>query len=231
MSQTDSQQEPTMEEILASIRRIISEEGDTAEGDGEAGEAAESAEEEAVTLDDGDTAAVEAEEPAAEEGDDVLELTEMVAEDGSVVSLEDEEGTGDEEASGEDIAFEEADEEAAAELEPEPESDMSAETEPEPEPAAAGEPDLDKILDSGLVSDPVADQAAATFAGLSGAVMAARGVPMGDSHKTLEELVKELLRPMLKEWLDQNLAALVQRIVEREVERLAGRSDRDQSEL
>jgi len=213
MSQTDSQQEPTMEEILASIRRIISEEGETAEG--EAGAEAEAEAE----------AELETTEPEGEgeEGDDVLELTEMVAEDGSVVSLDDEQAGAEEEAAGEEIAFEESEAMAEAESEPEPEF----EPEPEPEPAMQAEPDLAKILEGGLVSDPVANAAATSFAGLSGAVLAARGVPMGESHKTLEELVKELLRPMLKEWLDQNLAALVQRIVEREVERLAGRADRE----
>ncbi|MDA1311546.1 MAG: DUF2497 domain-containing protein, partial [Proteobacteria bacterium] len=38
---TDTAQEPSMEEILASIRRIISEDGDEAEGEPEAAEEAE----------------------------------------------------------------------------------------------------------------------------------------------------------------------------------------------
>src|SRR5215831_132589 len=39
--------------------------------------------------------------------------------------------------------------------------------------------------------------------------------------KTLEDLVKEMLRPMLKMWLDDNLPNLVERLVRAEIERLA----------
>jgi cell pole-organizing protein PopZ len=47
--------------------------------------------------------------------------------------------------------------------------------------------------------------------------------PVVASGKTVEELVKETLRPMLKEWLDQNLPQLVERYVEREIVRLTRR--------
>ena len=41
--------------------------------------------------------------------------------------------------------------------------------------------------------------------------------------QTIEELVKEMLRPMLKEWLDTNLPPMVERYVEREIARLTRR--------
>jgi cell pole-organizing protein PopZ len=47
--------------------------------------------------------------------------------------------------------------------------------------------------------------------------------PVVASGKTVEELVKETLRPMLKEWLDQNLPQVVERYVEREIVRLTRR--------
>jgi cell pole-organizing protein PopZ len=47
--------------------------------------------------------------------------------------------------------------------------------------------------------------------------------PVVASGKTVEELVKETLRPMLKEWLDQNLPHVVERYVEREIVRLTRR--------
>jgi uncharacterized protein len=52
---------------------------------------------------------------------------------------------------------------------------------------------------------------------------AANPGPALASGKTVEELVKETLRPMLKEWLDQNLPQLVERYVEREIVRLTRR--------
>jgi cell pole-organizing protein PopZ len=39
--------------------------------------------------------------------------------------------------------------------------------------------------------------------------------------RTLEDLVKEMLRPMLKAWLDDNLPGLVERIVRAEIERVS----------
>jgi hypothetical protein len=43
--------------------------------------------------------------------------------------------------------------------------------------------------------------------------------------RTLEDLVREMLRPMLKTWLDDNLPSLVERLVRAEIERVSrGRS-------
>ena len=38
---------------------------------------------------------------------------------------------------------------------------------------------------------------------------------------SLEDFVREMLRPMLKSWLDENLPALVERLVRQEIERVA----------
>jgi len=42
-----------------------------------------------------------------------------------------------------------------------------------------------------------------------------------NNARTLEDLVKEMLRPMLKSWLDDNLPGLVERIVRAEIERVS----------
>ncbi len=39
--------------------------------------------------------------------------------------------------------------------------------------------------------------------------------------RTLEDLVREMLRPMLKSWLDENLPSLVERLVRAEIERVS----------
>ena len=39
--------------------------------------------------------------------------------------------------------------------------------------------------------------------------------------RTLEDLVREMLRPMLKSWLDENLPGLVERMVRAEIERVS----------
>jgi uncharacterized protein len=44
---------------------------------------------------------------------------------------------------------------------------------------------------------------------------------LSNNARTLEDLVKEMLRPMLKSWLDDNLPAMVERIVKAEIERVS----------
>ncbi|WGS17428.1 MULTISPECIES: DUF2497 domain-containing protein [unclassified Bradyrhizobium] len=44
---------------------------------------------------------------------------------------------------------------------------------------------------------------------------------LSNNARTLEDLVKEMLRPMLKAWLDDNLPGLVERIVKAEIERVS----------
>jgi cell pole-organizing protein PopZ len=44
---------------------------------------------------------------------------------------------------------------------------------------------------------------------------------LGQNARTLEDLVKEMLRPLLKSWLDDNLPSLVERIVRTEIERVS----------
>ena len=44
---------------------------------------------------------------------------------------------------------------------------------------------------------------------------------LSNNARTLEDLVKEMLRPMLKSWLDDNLPKLVERIVKAEIERVS----------
>jgi cell pole-organizing protein PopZ len=44
---------------------------------------------------------------------------------------------------------------------------------------------------------------------------------LSNNARTLEDLVKEMLRPMLKSWLDDNLPGVVERIVKAEIERVS----------
>ncbi len=67
-----------------------------------------------------------------------------------------------------------------------------------------------------LISNETALAASAAFAELT----AVSKLPMGTANRTLEDLTKELLRPLLKSWLDQNLPPLVQRLIREEIERV-----------
>lgn len=202
-----------MEEILASIRRIISDE-DTPAGDkAEAAAKADAMDDaladagEEMSQDDLDKlfdsagdADVEIEpdpEPEVEDiadVDDVLELTEDQAVDKDEFDVV--EGLATEEEDTGDVAF--LDESAEAKT---PKSD--------PWTRPARDSTTEELL------SPSADQAVqAAFHNLAGTILS-------NNARTLEDLVKEMLRPMLKGWLDENLPPLVERLVRQEIERVS----------
>jgi cell pole-organizing protein PopZ len=65
----------------------------------------------------------------------------------------------------------------------------------------------------------------ATSAAVDSAFNALAQTVLVQNARTLEDLVREMLRPMLKVWLDDNLPGLVERLVRAEIERVSrGRS-------
>nr|WP_249689917.1 DUF2497 domain-containing protein [Stappia sp. WLB 29] len=204
MANASQAQEPSMEEILASIRRIISDE-DTSAG-GKAGaepEEAMPAAGEEMSQDDldklfdsagDDEVEIEAEDEP--DTDDVLQLTEEQAVEADEVDLDAfdmVEGLGSDEDEAGDVAF--VDEEPASA--------------PRAAPRGSAVPDGEDLL------SPDANQAVqAAFHNLAGTILS-------NNARTLEDLVKEMLRPMLKGWLDENLPPLVERLVRQEIERVS----------
>lgn len=115
---------------------------------------------------------------------------------------------------------------------------MSSNTQPSPPPridpiraAEMPQPSVEGPTDGSLVGPSVVGVASTAFARLNQAVQDSvpppaapdPGPAIGNSGKTIEDLVKEMLRPMLKEWLDKNLPPMVERYVEREISRLTRR--------
>ena len=62
---------------------------------------------------------------------------------------------------------------------------------------------------------------ASTVAAVDSAFNSLAHTVIGQNARTLEDLVKEMLRPMLKSWLDDNLPGVVERIVRAEIERVS----------
>ncbi len=139
---------------------------------------------------------------AASREDEILELTEVVTDDGSVKKVE------------------EAPEEVAEEMtSPEPEPPVA---DPEPMRMAEPEPSDDS---NRLVSDAAAAASLAALSQLNKlnkpkAEKRMSDIPLGEGQRTIEDMVREMLRPLLKEWLDSNLPELVERVVQDEVQRL-----------
>jgi cell pole-organizing protein PopZ len=60
-----------------------------------------------------------------------------------------------------------------------------------------------------------------TSAAVDSAFSALAQTVLVQNARTLEDLVREMLRPMLKTWLDDNLPGLVERLVRAEIERVS----------
>jgi cell pole-organizing protein PopZ len=58
-------------------------------------------------------------------------------------------------------------------------------------------------------------------AAVSGAFSALAHTILAQNARTLEDLVVEMLQPMLHDWLDENLPSLVERLVKEEIERVS----------
>jgi len=206
--------EPTMEEILASIRRIISEDGSpVGEASGE-------------DLQD----------------DDFLDLSSDVSED--IVASNDESDAGDvddghllsvEELLESEAGFEEIDALSNLEEQQAAPADMSdpieevfaddeldaamAEIEadvPAPEVEAQAQVDEAPVHEEPVMAEPEEIRPAA----VSPAAQAMAGLAGGN---TVEGMVAELMKPMIKEWIDSNLPGIVERKVEAEIQQVANK--------
>ena len=178
--------------------------------------------------------AEEGEGASAPTGSDVLELTDLLAEDGSVSQV----------APGDKPETISIDEIMAAPISsmPEPEPVKPAEIfsvekvqAPEPEPIpqpeppkpepvvqAAPEPALEPVDETLLTNATISTSVAALNALRDSMKPAApaRELP----HRagiTVEELAMEGLRPLLKEWLNANLSTIVEAMVQKEIAKLS----------
>jgi len=218
MSQPAKAQEPSMEEILASIRRIIADD-DSAKPPAKPVAAApapkpapppraavvpppvappQPAPPPAASMSQSDVDAMLANTPVRppepEPQEDILELTEAMAEQNEA-AFQTIDGQPD-------VVF--------ADAPPELPPVYQEVRRPAPPPP---------LIDRTLIS-------AGTTAAVDSAFNSLAHTVLVQNARTLEDLVKEMLRPMLKSWLDDNLPSMVERIVRAEIERVSrgGRS-------
>lgn len=187
----DKAHEPSMEEILASIRRIIAD----------------------------DQAAKPAEVAApAPEPDDVLDLAEVAE---PVMRPRVVEPEPEPEPAPDLLDFDAIDFEDPVTAAPEPEPEPEPEPAPEPPPPPPPPPQPVLQAAHAPEPEPEALVSPATDASVSGAFNLLAHTVLTQNARTLEDLVKEMLRPMLKSWLDDNLPAVVERLVRAEIERVS----------
>jgi hypothetical protein len=189
MSDAKTPPEPSIDEILATIRRIISddEQGGAAAANSPGGTAGEPSPKAAPTK--------------AVDADDVLELTEALNEDGTTRHLAPIGGatTPRPGPSGETPRAE-------------PQLRLRPLSPPEPELPRGGGPNLRLAPAQPSAGQPSAGQ---------GEPRLPRDTPVGNSERTLEDIVRDTLRPLLQAWLDENLPPVVERLVQAEITRVA----------
>ncbi len=186
-------QDPSMEEILASIRRIISDEGNTQESQVPAPPApATSARPTPASTVAPKSAASTPEIPLREEPD-VLQLTELELVETNAPSA----------------------------FRPVVAPDVTFRDEPKPyrEPSASiarrsMAPMAPPVITDQLLSQHASQAVSSAFGSL------AHTMSPGDS-RSIEDVVREMLKPMLKTWLEENLPSLVERLVRAEIERVS----------
>ncbi|MBI5319551.1 DUF2497 domain-containing protein [Bradyrhizobium sp.] len=236
MTQPAKVQEPSMEEILASIRRIIADD-EAKPGDKPAAAAAPAAPPSKPAMKDIPPSAIPAAQPAAKAApapvpkpapppppapaasnsqDDIDAMLASLEEDTAPEEVRPPQPDGD--------VFELTDEMALPEPAPapppaasfsriEPQDDLeftearAAQRQPMPEPSPVEMP-------GPILSRTTVSAVESAFNTLAHTVLS-------NNARTLEDLVKEMLRPMLKSWLDDNLPGLVERIVKAEIERVS----------
>lgn len=206
MTQPAKAQEPSMEEILASIRRIIADD-DAAKAPPPAPEPPPAA----VPL---RPAAPPPPPPAPPPAESVLDemLAELNAATPANLPI-------DEEPDVLELTEAMTAPEPAAEFRTiDPQSDIAfEETLPEPEPAPP--PLLPRLQFPERPLQPL--MSAATSAAVDSAFNTLAHTVLVQNARTLEDLVKEMLQPLLKTWLDDNLPGMVERLVRAEIERVS----------
>ena len=212
MAQPAKAQEPTMEEILASIRRIIADDDAAkpqskpaspkpSEPPARAAPPVAAAPSEPMGQDDIDAMLSAVEDDLddvvpgqSESRSEVLELTEAMA----TPPPEPKPPAFRKIDAEQDVVFDEPPPAPSAPLQPSP---------PRPDLTHDGsEPPLLSPAATAVVNS--------AFGTLAHSMLV-------QNAKTLEDLVKEMLRPLLKAWLDDNLPTLVERLVRAEIERVS----------
>ncbi len=194
----DMSAEPSMEEILSSIKRIIAEEGEAPTRGRRAPRAV--------------APPVAAPAPASyfEDDDD---------DDGEVLELSDPMPAVDAEPFAETAIHPDPVEEAETVPQPHVEPQVAtlrpatAATRPAPQPVAPAS-------DESIVSDHTAEASRHSLDNLTRLMARPEPVAEKADDNSLEGLVRSMLRPMLREWLDTNLPAMVEEMVASEIARI-----------
>ncbi|MEO0816639.1 MAG: DUF2497 domain-containing protein [Pseudomonadota bacterium] len=236
----EAHKEPSMEEILASIRKIISEDDDSRGSEAAANElrpeeittGEDTSDDEGLSLDAlasetrDETDDIFEEFDLSDLEDEAVSVDDGVIEDGTPQAAETESGDYDDLDGFDDEPTELVEDDFDSFMMPEETAEdevFAAADEPEFETDAAPTPAVTQHTSPEAPAEPpmqaLTEEATETAAAGALAKLVAK-MDMG-SENTLEGMVRELVKPMIKEWLDANLPDIVEDKVELEVQRIS----------
>jgi cell pole-organizing protein PopZ len=196
MANPSTAHEPSMEEILASIRQIISEDGEASVGPGPEAKVPAHAQPEG-----------EAEtQPATTGSESAPARAEVAPAKGEAMKPQ---------TSGTPARPAQPQISSMTPSTPAAEAARRAEFQPTANAARLAAPQRTTRMDDKALLSPNSDAA------VSGAFSALAHTILAQNARTLEDLVVEMLQPMLRDWLDENLPSLVERLVKEEIERVS----------
>jgi cell pole-organizing protein PopZ len=213
MAEENSQEEPSMDDILSSIRTILSEDDETADVKSQADVKAEAAPE-VIAKKEEPVAVRSATAPMETTSDPEVTLAAAVSTSEpalnrlaeSEVAANTEVGAVPPQQPVESVSLEANILELTQQMIAQSPSDIGA---------------GDSILSNG----PSANSTDA-LQELAKALLSKRDIAVGNRDMTLEGLVREIIRPLLREWLDQNLPYLIERLVKKEIDHMVNRAER-----
>jgi cell pole-organizing protein PopZ len=208
MAQAAKSQEPSMEEILASIRRIIAEDDSEKSAERSAETASVESNSDAAAAPPGDEQAIQQSYSQPPESSPARigarSGTAKAARSSAVLDMTEPTASPPTRSDGHSIDSSPAPVPPVA-------VDYGVGNEAVPPTHSGGAHDEER---GGLISS-------ATSAAVDSAFNALAQTVLVHNARTLEDLVREMLRPMLKVWLDDNLPGMVERLVRAEIERVS----------
>jgi cell pole-organizing protein PopZ len=205
MAEENEEAEPSMDNILSSIRKILSEDEQSVEV---AGDPPSAATQNKANQKMDVVPAVEVSEPVS--SNEVFDAQREITESPLTDPKDYDDNLNSSEAVAEEVSNAFSTESNILELT----QQMIAQP---PSAIGAG----DSILSNG----PSANSTDA-LQELAKALLSKRDIAIGNKDMTLEGLVREILRPLLREWLDQNLPYLIERLVKKEIDHMVNRAER-----
>jgi cell pole-organizing protein PopZ len=191
--------EPSMEEILASIRRILKDDDGSQAG---------------IEQPDDDVLVLDASMIVASA--DISTATELPAGSGSIQAQD-------------AAPFATYHEPVHFASEPAIDTYIDEEAPLAPETVPLQGHEMENVMEhvqspEGLVGEDASDEITSTIGSLVRSISSERSVAVSRGGITIEDIVREEIRPVLKAWLDTHLPSLVERIVRAEIGRVIDRT-------